>query len=117
MQYSDGLQQHGGLGFYAFLPAQVAELFVGFALNVDRLFGQAQIGGDIGAHGGNVRGEFRLLRDNGGIDVDHAPARRLDAFIGFAQQHAAVGIFEFGGGIGEMAADVAQTSRPQQRIG
>jgi len=100
-----------GLRLDGFHAPQVAEFFVGFAFDVHAGRLNAQISGNVGAHGGNVRREFGLLRDDGGIHVHNAPAQSLHALIRFAQQYAAVGIFEFGGGIGEMAADVAQARR------
>ena len=67
-------QQHRRLRLDGFHATQITELFVGFAFNVHIGRLNAQIGGNVGAHGGNVRRELGLLRDDGRVHVHNAPA-------------------------------------------
>ena len=65
----------------------------------------------------DVRRELRRLRDDGAVNIADAPAFGRHHTANFGQQHAGVRAFEARIGVGEMAANVAQRSRAQQRIG
>ncbi|MCY1302881.1 hypothetical protein D9M70_525640 [compost metagenome] len=63
-----------------------------------------------------MRGQLGRLRNHGGIDIADLIARLAHAARSLAQQHAAVGAGKARVGIGEMAADVAQRGRAEQRV-
>ena len=80
------------------------------------MFFQAQVGGNVGDHLRDVRRHLRRLGNEGGIHVADAPAGFAHQMQGLAQQDAAVDVLVLRLGVGEMAPDVAQRRRPQQRI-
>ena len=61
--------------------------------------------------------QFGLLGDDGAVHVHYAPTLSLHGGVGLAQQGAAVGVFMFGGGVGEVGADIAQGGGTEQGIG
>lgn len=76
-----------------------------------------EVGGDVAYHRRRMRQDARRLADERGVNVDHAPTRCPHAIEGLAQQDAAVGARVGRIGVRKEAADVAQPSRTQQRIG
>ena len=64
-----------------------------------------------------MRRQLRRLRDHGAVDVLDREAGSLDACGALAQQHAAVGALERRVRVGEVAADVAERRRAEQRVG
>ncbi len=56
-----------------FAASDKAQMLGGFCLDVDAAGIDLQIDGDIGDHLWDVRGHFRLLRDDRRIDVADAP--------------------------------------------
>ena len=64
-----------------------------------------------------MRREFGALGDDGAVGIDRLPAGLAHGGVGAAQELAAVGAGKFGGGVGEVAADVAQASGAEQGVG
>jgi hypothetical protein len=105
------------LRFDGFLAAEIAEAFVGLALDVDAVGGNAEIGRHVGDHRRGVRGELGLLGDQRCIDINRPPAAFGQQGDGSTQEDAAVGTLVARIGIGKMAADVAEPDGAKQRVG
>ena len=110
------LDQAHRFGGDAFAASGEAEFFGGGRLDVDAVDGDAEVVGDVCRHPRDVRRHLRRLRDDGGIDVADAPAALLQLLGDAAQQDAAVDAGKRRVGVREMAADVAQPRRAQQRV-
>ena len=100
----------------AFAATGETELLGGLALDVDLLRRDAQVGGDIGAHGCCVRCNLGRFGDEGAIEVAHFPASGSDQRHCTAQQLTAVGTFPLRVGIGKMTTNITQAGRTKQRI-
>ena len=94
-----------------------AQLLGGLGLHVDLIHRQAQRLRDALAHGRDVRTQLGRLRDHGAVDVADLEAGLAHAARDLGQQHQRVRAFETRVGVGEMAPDVAQRGRTQQRVG
>jgi hypothetical protein len=73
--------------------------------------------GQAAAHGLDVGRQLGRLRDHRAVDVDRPPAGLPHRRQRARQQHHGIGAGELGGGVGEMAADVAQAGGAEQRVG
>ncbi|KAG0191785.1 hypothetical protein DFQ28_010996 [Apophysomyces sp. BC1034] len=110
-------EQHDRLRFDRLTAAKIAELFIGFGLDVDSIVMQPEVSCDVPAHCRDMLAELGLLRDHRTVDVDDAVAGGRYAPRGFAQQHAAVGAGKMRVSIREVTPDVAECRRAKQRIG
>ena len=77
----------------------------------------AEIGGDVGGHGGDVRGDFGRLGDHRGIHIAHPPASGTHRGQRATQQYAAIGAAQTLVAIGKHAADIAETRGAEQGVG
>jgi hypothetical protein len=106
-----------GEGSDAFSTAGEAEHFVGGGLYADATGRDAEGGGDVFAHGGDVGGHLWRLGDDGGIDIDDAGVLggedEGDALEDLDGADAANGFV----GIREMVADVAFANGTECGIG
>ena len=72
--------------------------------------------GKDGFHRVDVGIDFGALGANRAIDVAYAVAVRFEQIDGAAEEHFAVGTFIFGGGVGEVIADVAEIGRAKEGV-
>ncbi len=90
------------------------DAFAAFAFDADGcLHGFAHLG----LHGLAVRRQLGTIENHGAVGVDHRPARFGDGRASSRKQREAVGPFEFGGGVGEMLPDVAESGSSENGVG
>lgn len=92
-------------------------LFVGLALDVDSVGGDAEEVGDVRTHRFLVRSEFGPLEDDGGIEIHHRPAAHAKPAGGFEHEQARVLRFVAGIGVGKELPDVRMGQGAEDRIG
>lgn len=90
---------------------------VGLALDVHAARLDAEIGGDVGGHGGDVGRDPRRLRDHGRIDVADAPAGLAHGSHRPAHQRTAIGAAPAFVAVRKQAADVAERRRAEKGVG
>ena len=110
----NGGDGHGG---DAFLAADEPEGFVGGGLDADAGGEDAEGVGDVLFHGGDVGLDLWAFGDEGGVDVDDAPATELDATGGLDEEDATGGVAPGGIVIGKQVADVDLADRTEDGIG
>src|ERR1051326_1845169 len=88
---------------------------VGLAFDTDARGVDAQRTGDRAAHGVDVIADFRLLENDGDIDVADLVSEAVDERDGAPQQIDARRILPRWVGVGKMRADVAEADRPEYR--
>lgn len=100
----------------AFSAACKAELLGSGGLYAHAVHVHAQVGGDIGSHGIDVRPHFGSLGDDGNIDIDGSVALAGKERHHLTEQDSRVGSTPALVGIGEMQAYVAERGSTQQGV-
>lgn len=106
--WGDALYQSRGLGGDALATPCEAETLGGGGLYRHGILGEAEVGGYVGYHGGDVGEHLGCLGDDGDIDVGGAVAALGQQPGDTAQQHARVGALVARVGVGEVVAYVTQ---------
>ena len=89
-----------------FFASDEPHRFIGGGFNTHPLRGNAQRLGDVLLHLSDVRRDLGLLREEGRINVDNAPARARDLSRRFAEKYMARSAFPTGIGVGKKVSDV-----------
>ena len=104
------------MGGDAFGAAGEAEALGGGRFHGDAVDGDVQVGGDVLAHGRDVRRHLGLLGDDGDVDVADTVSAVAQQRDDVAQEHARVGTGVGGVGVGEEVADVAEGGGAEQGV-
>ncbi|CDQ11082.1 protein of unknown function [Acidithiobacillus ferrivorans] len=113
---SDMLNQNDGMGSNAFTPTGVAQLLGSSRFDIDRIKLHGEVSSNIGAHLRDVRCQFGTLTDDGRVHITHRKTFSLNQLVAMPEQEPGICARETDVGVGKMATDVAQGSRPQQGI-
>jgi hypothetical protein len=109
----DTLNQDYRLCLNGVTGAEIAQAFIGFALDIDKIRANLQVDRNICHHRCRMRGYFGLLGDECGVDIDRSPALFPEQGNRRTQQNPAISALVTRVSIGEMAANIAQGSRAE----
>ena len=101
----------------SFQPTGESHSFFGGSFDANTVDRNANHIGNIFSHFINVGSKFRLLREDGSVDINNAVSVLLYDFGRPFEQKHTVGIFILLVGVGKMLSNIAQSSRAKKRVG
>ncbi len=100
----------------SFFASYKAHFFGGGGFDGDIAGGDVEDAGDGFLHVGNMGFDLRRFEAEGSVYINNGISLAGNEVFGPFQQDFAVDVFELGGSVGKMIADIAQAGSSQQRI-
>lgn len=111
-----GDEERRGLGGNAFASTGESESFGGGGFDGNCSKGDEEVSGEVGAHGVNMRGHFRLLGDYGDVDIADGVTGIGDETDYVAEEDSAVGAGIGRVGVREVPADVTEGGGAEEGV-
>src|SRR5947207_8277258 len=111
-----GLEQRNRVGSHRLAAADRVYAFTALGLDAHLAGADSQGCSNLLLHARNVRGKLRALESDSRVEVHNHPASPAEKLPDVAKKQQARGVVPLGRSVGEMAADVAQSRRAQQRV-